>query len=146
MNSVESFLTIAEEQEVVDAIRKAERQTSGEIRVHLENYDGDKPTYNRAQEVFHLLKMDNTKAENGTILYVAVNLKKFVVYGDNGINNIVGTNFWNTTRDSIQTQFKKGNFKQGLIDGVSQIGAALKQHFPWHENDANELPDEISKG
>ena len=146
MSTVESFLTPEEEQEIVNAIRTAEKQTSGEIRVHIENYTEIKPVYNRAQEVFHLLKMNNTKAKNGVILYIATNQKKFVVYGDKGINDIVGPNFWNATRDSIQNQFKKGHFKQGIIDGVLQIGEALKAHFPWQTNDENELSDEISKG
>ena len=140
----EAFLSVKEEEKVVEAIRIAEKATSGEIRVHLESYD-NKEVYKRAQEVFHLLKMDNTKQENGVILYIAVNLKKFVIYGDRGINDIVGADFWNSTRDLIQKNFKQGKFDQGLIDGIKEIGRVLKQHFPWDVNDENELSDEISK-
>lgn len=142
---VEAFLSTEEEQRVVEAIRLAEKETSGEIRVHLESYDADKDVFEHAQEVFHLLKMDNTKEGNGVILYVAVNLKKFVIYGDAGINKLVGADFWNSTRDSIQAQFKQGKFDQGLIDGIQEIGRVLKQYFPWDSNDENELSDEISK-
>ena len=144
MNTVESFLTPAEEQSVVKAIRTAEKNTSGEIRVHLENYEGS-DTMTRAREVFHLLKMDNTKQENGVILYVAVNLKKFVVYGDVGINKVVPKDFWNHTRDVIQQEFQQGNFAAGLEKGVFQIGNELKAHFPWGDFDTNELTDDISK-
>ena len=144
MKTVESFLTPAEEQSVVKAIRTAEKETSGEIRVHLENYEGT-DTMARARQVFHLLKMDNTKQENGVILYVAVNLKKFVVYGDAGINNVVPKDFWNHTRDVIQQEFKQGNFAAGLEKGVLQIGNELKAHFPWDDFDTNELTDDISK-
>ncbi len=140
----EAFLSVKEEEKVVEAIRIAEKATSGEIRVHLESYD-NKEVYKRAQEVFHLLKMDNTKQENGVILYIAVNLKKFVIYGDRGINDIVGADFWNSTRDLIQKNFKQGKFDQGLIDGIKEIGRVLKQHFLWDVNDENELSDEISK-
>ena len=140
----EAFLSAEEEEKVVEAIRIAEKATSGEIRVHLESYD-NKEVYKRAQEVFHLLKMDNTKQENGVILYIAVNLKKFVIYGDRGINDIVGADFWNSTRDLIQKNFKQGKFDQGLIDGIKEIGRVLKAHFPWDINDENELSDEISK-
>jgi len=143
-SKAEDFLSRKEEQRVVEAIRIAEKQTSGEIRVHLESYDNAE-VYKRAQEVFHLLKMNNTKQENGVILYVAVNLKKFVVYGDRGINEIVGADFWNSTRDLIQKNFKEGKFDQGLIDGIKEIGEVLKAHFPWDVNDENELSDEISK-
>lgn len=144
MNQVESFLNPNQEASVIEAIRIAEKETSGEIRVHLENADS-KNVFERAQEVFQLLKMNNTKAENGVILYVAVNLKQFVVYGDVGINKLVDANFWNNTRDIIQEQFKKQQFAEGLILGVQQIGKALKTYFPWDTNDINELPDDISK-
>jgi len=141
---VESFLNSEQEERVVEAIRKSEKETSGEIRVHLESYDNKEEVFSRAQEVFHLLKMDNTKQENGVILYIAVNLKKFVIYGDTGINKLVPDGFWDSTRDLIQTQFQKGKFDQGLIDGIEEVGRVLKQHFPWDSNDQNELSDEIS--
>ena len=144
MSKVEDFLTASEEHEVVAAILKAEKNTSGEIRVHLEAHT-KLNHYKRAKEVFHLLKMDNTKEENGVLIYVAVNDKKFVICGDRGINKKVPENFWNTTKDAISNQFKLGDFKQGLIDGVLIAGKALEAHFPWHHGDVNELSDEISK-
>ena len=117
MSRVEDFLTAGEEQEIVQAILKAEKNTSGEIRVHIEAHTQN-DHFNRAKEVFHLLKMDNTKEENGVLFYVAVNDKKFCIYGDRGINKVVPVNFWDTTRDAIESHFKNGNFKQGLIDGI----------------------------
>lgn len=144
--TVESFLTESEELQVVDAIRIAEKMTSGEIRVHLEAFEHADQVFKRAKEVFHFLKMDNTEVHNGVIIYVAVNLKQFVVYGDKGIHQIVGDSFWQSTRDAIQVSFKEGNFVKGLTDGITEIGRVLQQHFPWQHNDINELPDEISKG
>lgn len=145
MSKVEVFLTKQEEQEIIEAIRVAEQNTSGEIRVHIEA-STDKEHYERALEVFHLLKMYNTKDENGVLIYVAVQDKKFVIYGDKGINKVVPKNFWNATKDSIQNHFKKGNFKQGIVDGVLKAGEELKAHFPWQIDDENELSNEISKG
>ena len=144
MSKVEDFLTAQEEQEVVKAILEAEKNTSGEIRVHLEAHT-KLNHFKRAKEVFHTLKMDNTKEENGVLIYVAVNDKKFVICGDRGINQKVPENFWNTTKDAISKQFKLGNFKQGLIDGILKAGTALEAHFPWRHGDVNELSDEISK-
>lgn len=144
--SVESFLTPKEELQVVDAIRIAEKITSGEIRIHLEDYDTPENTFERTKEVFHLLKMDNTETHNGVIIYVAVNLKQFVIYGDKGIHEKVGDAFWQSTRDVIQTEFKKGDFAKGLSNGIHEIGRVLQEHFPWQHNDTNELSDEISKG
>ncbi len=145
MSRVEKFLTQEEEQEIVQAILEAERNTSGEIRVHLESHT-QKDHFERAKEVFHVLKMDNTKDNNGVLIYVAVNDRKFVIYGDKGINAVVPENFWNNTRDAIQAQFKIENFKQGIIDGILSAGEELEAHFPWHHGDQNELSNEVSKG
>ena len=145
MSKLEDFLTTKEEEEIVEAIRIAECNTSGEIRVHIErNCEID--VYERALEVFHILKMDNTKEQNGVLIYVVIDLKSFVIFGDQGINNIVGADFWNSTRDKIVSQFKSNNFKQGLIDGIEEAGKALSTHFPWKHNDRDELDNTISKG
>ncbi len=142
---VEAFLTTIEEQEVVAAIREAEKQTSGEIRVHIENTSkGD--INKRALEVFSILKMNNTKLQNAVLLYVAVNDKAFAIYGDKGINNVVTKTFWDDTKNLIQSHFKQGHFKQGLVDGILKAGEELKAHFPWHHSDEDELPNTISKG
>ena len=145
MSAVEDFLTAEEEQEIVEAILEAEKNTSGEIRVHIE------PTakmdhFSRAQQVFHMLKMDNTKDANGVLIYVAVKDRKFVIYGDKGIDREVPKGFWDSTRDLMASYFKKGDFKNGIIQGVLKAGEELQAHFPWDHNDTNELSDEVSKG
>jgi uncharacterized membrane protein len=145
MSKVEDFLSKTEEQEIVETIRIAEARTSGEIRVHIEKNTSLAPL-ERAKEVFASLKMGTTKQENGVLIYVAVGSKQFAIYGDKGIDKVVPTDFWDTTRDAIQTQFQLGNFKQGLIDGILKAGDQLQHHFPWQEDDTNELSNEISKG
>lgn len=145
MSKVEDFLSKKEEQEIIEAIRMAELNTSGEIRVHIERTSKTDP-FNRALEVFHYLKMDNTKEQNGVLIYVAVEDKTFVIYGDKGINDRVPNDFWDSTKDLIQSHFKTGNFKQGLVEGILKAGIELQQHFPWTHGDTNELSDEISKG
>lgn len=145
MSKVETFLSADEEKEIISAIRTAETNTSGEIRVHIEA-SSDKEHYERALEVFHLLKMDNTKDANAVLIYVAVNDHKFVIYGDKGINEVVPENFWDTTKDIIQNHFKKGDFKQGIVDGILKAGIELQSHFPWQTDDVDELSNEISKG
>ncbi|WP_299016363.1 TPM domain-containing protein [uncultured Polaribacter sp.] len=145
MSKVEAFLTPAEEQEIVNAIKIAEKNTSGEIRIHIET-SAEKAHYERALEVFYLLKMDATKHANGVLIYVAVHDKKFVIYGDKGINNVVPDNFWNTTKNIMQSHFKQGNFKEGIVAGTLKAGEELKKHFPYLEDDTNELTNEISKG
>lgn len=145
MSKIEDFLSEEEEQEIVKAIRVAEQNTSGEIRIHIEKAT-QIDAFNRATDVFHFLKMDNTKLQNGVLIYVAVEDKTFVIYGDKGINDVVSNDFWDTTKDVMQLHFKTGNFKQGLIEGVLKAGTALETYFPWEHNDNNELSNEISKG
>ena len=145
MAKVEAFLTHEEEQEIISAIRIAEKNTSGEIRVHIEA-SSEKEHYERSLEVFHLLKMDNTKDANAVLIYVAVNDKKFVIYGDKGIDKVVPKEFWNSTKDVMQNHFKNGDFKHGIVDGVLKAGEELQEHFPWKADDENELSNDISKG
>lgn len=145
MSKVEDFLTTAEEQEIVEAIGIAEKNTSGEIRVHIEKENAIAPV-DRAVEVFHHLNMEKTKERNGVIIYVAVKSKHFAIYGDKGINEKVADDFWNSTKDVMTSHFKNGNFKQGLIEGVLKAGEQLKTHFPHQDDDINELSNEISKG
>ena len=142
-SSVEEFLSPQEEQEVVNAIRTAELTTSGEIRVHIECHKGT-PSLQRAQELFHFLKMDNTKEENGVLLYIAVDKHELAIIGDRGINTKVPADFWESTKDKMITQFKKGKFKEGIINGIYCTGEKLKQFFPWKHGNKNELPNEIS--
>ena len=117
MSKVEAFLTPQEEKEIISAIVVAEKNTSGEIRVHIEA-TSKQEHYDRALEVFNLLKMDTTKDANAVLIYVAVEDKKCVIYGDKGIDKVVPNNFWNATKDVIQNHFKLGDFKQGIVDGV----------------------------
>lgn len=145
MSEVERFLSAAEEEEIIEAILEAERDTSGEIRVHIENGAGTDPM-ERAKVLFHELKMDNTRNSNGVLLYIAVHDHQFVICGDRGICEVVPENFWDSTRDQIQMHFKKGAFKEGIIAGVLSAGKELHAHFPWNDEDSNELTNEISKG
>jgi uncharacterized membrane protein len=145
MSKEEDFLTKEEEQEIVEAILIAEKNTSGEIRVHIEKTTALDP-FDRAMEVFNELKMNETQLKNGVLIYLAVKDKTFVICGDQGINDVVQNDFWDSTKDVMVSHFKNGNFKQGLIDGILRAGEELKKHFPWSEDDTNELSNEISKG
>jgi len=142
-SSVEEFLSPQEEQEIVGAIRAAELATSGEIRVHIERHT-DSPTLERAQQLFHFLKMDNTKEENGVLIYIAVDDHQLAICGDRGINAKVAVDFWESTKQKMIHSFKKGNFKEGILKGVECAGEKLSSFFPWKHGDENELPNEIT--
>jgi len=145
-SKVEDFLTASEEAEIIEAIRLAEKNTSGEIRVHLEKSANDEDVFDRAEEVFVFLHMNNTKLSNGVLIYIAVEDRTLVIMGDKGINDVVAPNFWESTKDTIIAQFKNGDMKRGLVEGILMAGEQLKKHFPYQKDDKNELPDTISVG
>jgi len=145
MSKVEDFLSKEEEQEIVEAIRMAEENTSGEIRVHIEKTTSKVP-FDRALEVFYELRMNETQLQNGVLFYFAIEDKNFAICGDKGINDVVADDFWDCTKDKMVEQFMAGNFKQGIVDGILNAGEQLKKNFPWSEGDTNELTNEISKG
>lgn len=145
MSQAEDFLTPEEELQIVEAIVEAEKNTSGEIRVHIENHT-DKDPFERAQEVFYALKMDNTQNRNGVLFYVGVQDHSFVILGDQGINDLVENDFWDQTKDRVISHFKNADYKQGLVEGVLKAGQKLKGLFPTDTSDKDELPNEISKG
>ena len=145
MSKSTPFLSEPDENKVIEAIKKAELNTSGEIRVHIEA-KANKDAYQRALDVFNELNMHQTEQRNGVLIYVATEDHKFVICGDEGINNKVADDFWDCTRDIIADHFKKGKFKDGIIAGILNAGVQLKQFFPWQTDDENELSNEISKG
>ncbi|HSD14895.1 MAG TPA: TPM domain-containing protein [Flavobacterium sp.] len=145
MSLTEDFLTPEEEKEVVHAISLAEKNTSGEIRVHIEAH-AEKPPIERAKEVFHQLGMDKTEAKNGVLFYVGVQDHSFAIIGDKGIDDLVENDFWDCTKDLIIDHFKNQQFKTGLVEGILRAGERLKKYFPYKDDDANELSNEISKG
>lgn len=139
------LLTKTEEANLISAIAKAEEATSGEIRVHIEaKCEGD--AVQRAIAVFEQLGMTNTAKKNGVLFYLASDSKKFAVIGDEGINKIVGKQFWNSTKEILAKHFEKGEFYLGLELSIAEIGQQLKKHFPFQKNDTNELPNDISFG
>lgn len=142
--SAKDFFTPEEEQQIVNAITVAEKNTSGEIRVHIESHH-EKPPLERAQEVFYLLGMDKTAARNGVLFYLATEDRTFALIGDEGIDKAVENDFWDCTKDVVIGHFKENRFAQGLSEGILRAGDRLQQYFPYADDDTDELPNEISK-
>jgi len=139
------FFSKEEHQSILDAIRIAEKKTSGEIRVHLEDHCDHFPE-DRAAYVFDRLDMHRTAERNGVLFYLAVLDKQFAIIGDLGIHERVGTDFWSSLRDILESEFKQGKFKEGMIACIDKMGESLSQFFPYQGDDKNELSDEISTG
>lgn len=133
-----------EQKRIVEAIRQAEKATSGEIRVHVEPHCASADPMQRAIEVFAHLGMNQTKEQNGVLFYLAYTDRKFAILGDKGINAKVPDNFWTSTKDLLRSHFAAGNYATGLSQGIERAGQQLKQYFPYASDDTNELADDIS--
>jgi uncharacterized membrane protein len=138
-----SFFTKEQQSQILNAVKMAEEETSGEVRVHIEtSCSGD--VLDRAAWIFGKLGMQKTAERNGVLFYLAVEDKKFAIIGDAGINAKVPAGFWDSVSDLLKNNFRDGRFTEGLSTGIMQAGEQLKLFFPHRQDDKNELTDEIS--
>lgn len=145
MMNPRDFFSDEEKKEIRNSVKQAELNTSGEIMVHIEN-NCPESELDRSAFWFSELNMHKTKLRNGVLIYMALVDKKFAILGDIGINNKVGNNFWESTKDIMLSYFKNNEIAKGLCAGIIEVGIQLKNHFPYQENDLNELNDDISFG
>ena len=142
---VSKFFTTEQKKEITEAIKSAELNTSGEIRIHIESRCKI-DVLDRASVIFSQLKMHKTELRNGVLFYVAIDDHKFAILGDAGINEKVPDNFWDNETETVITHFKEKKYTEGLCKGIIMAGEQLKKHFPYQSDDVNELSDDISFG
>jgi len=135
-------LTAEEQKKILEAIKEAERNTSGEIRLFIEDTCKEN-VLDRAAFIFNELGMHKTKLQNGVLIYLAMESHHFAIIGDRGINTKVKKDFWHDIKLEMQHHFTAGDFVTGLLNGVEMTGQALKEYFPHKRDDKNELPDDI---
>ena len=138
-----TFFTEEQQAVILAAVKEAENQTSGEIRVHIES-TCEEDVLDRTAWVFKKLGMHKTAERNGVLFYLAIKDRKFAVIGDAGINSKVPAGFWDDVKELLLKRFRDGKFTEGLSEGIIMAGEHLKKHFPHKRDDVNELPDEIS--
>lgn len=145
MSNPSTTFSKEQKEKIVQAIKDAEMNTSGEIRLHIEN-NCPEDVMDRAAYWFAELKMHKTELRNGVLFYIALNHRKFAILGDIGINSVVPESFWNDTKEAMLPFFAEGNYTEGLSIGIKMAGEKLKQYFSYQKDDINELDDEISFG
>tara|TARA_R110000868_G_scaffold234432_1_gene488126 strand:+ start:1941 stop:2384 length:444 start_codon:yes stop_codon:yes gene_type:complete len=138
--------TEEQQQKIREAIQEAESNTSGEIKVHIENHCKEE-VLDRAAFVFEKLEMHKTKMRNGVLFYLAMKDHHFAILGDAGINEKVPQGFWDEISSMMLKHFKAGDYTEGMVEGVKAAGLQLKTHFPYDQKGSlNELSDDISFG
>lgn len=142
-----SLFTPEENELVTDAIRKAEQQTSGEVRVFVERRCKYVDAIDRAVEIFLGLKMTETVDRNAVLVYIAIKDRQLAIFGDEGIHKKLGDEYWNRQVLKMIKEFNRENYAEGIAKCVLEVGEALKTNFPYDkDHDKNELPDEIVFG
>lgn len=141
--SAKDLFTEAEKTQIVNAITAAEKQTSGEIRVHLDAQCKIDPV-EQAKIVFEKIGMHETALRNGVLIYLAVEDRKLAIIGDKGIYEVVPTDFWDGIKNEMVASFSKNEFTKGLVDAIKGAGEQLKKFFPIATDDSNELSNDIT--
>ena len=139
------FFSKEEKEKIKAAVKESELNTSGEIRVHIDNHCKGE-VMDRAAWWFGKLEMQKTELRNGVLFYLAVKDKKYAILGDAGINAKTPDDFWDNIKEEMLGDFQQGDFTKGLTQGILMAGSALKEHFPYQDDDVNELSDDISFG
>ncbi|MEO8823301.1 MAG: TPM domain-containing protein [Ginsengibacter sp.] len=141
------FFTDEQNKKIVHAIRDAETQTSGEVRIFVESRCKYVDALDRAKEIFDNLEMEKTDLRNGVIFYIAIKDKQLAIFADKGIHEATGDEYWKNAVKEILSVFSKENITEGITTSIYKIGEALKTYFPYNQEiDKNELPDEIIFG
>ncbi len=136
------FLSEAETAAVHAAIGTAEQSTSAEVKVVLARHCwGDIKT--KARKIFGELGLDRTEQRNCVLLLLIVSNHEFLVYGDQGIHEKVGQDFWDDVCRQTLDAFRREEFAEGICQSVRRVGEKLAQHFPHHRDDVDEISNEI---
>jgi uncharacterized membrane protein len=139
------FFTKTEEKHILSAIKEAELASSGEVRVFVESHcKGNIEA--RTIDIFKQLKMHKTRERNAVLIYVAIKDRRFTIFGDEGIHQKMGFQFWNAEAAILKSFFVDNKIIDGLSTTIISIGQILKEHFPYSTEDKNELPDTIAYG
>lgn len=138
-------LSLNQKRKILNAIRAAEQETSGELRVHLSYSKAEVNVIDATKAHFDNLGMHQTDLRNGMLLYLNPRLHHFSVYGDTGIHEKVGQAFWDRLVREIQQCIREKDLTQGIVHAIHLMGQALKEHFPHRDGQKNELQDEVTE-
>ena len=141
---MKSFFDKIDHDRIVAAIAAAEQRSSGEIRVHVHHRRVSDPR-ETGRKVFEKLGMAATKRRNAVLVFVAPRSRNFAILGDAGIHEKCGDDFWKKAAENLSAHFRDGNFTDGLVSTIEELGRVLAEHFPRDPDDGEELSNEIDE-
>lgn len=134
-----------EEQRIEAAVAEAERMTSGEIRLHVDDHCNE-DALNHARKAFEKLGMHRTSDHNAVLIYVALIDHQIAIYGDEDIHHTVGLNYWTSLIEIVTSHARQGDLVTGLIEAILELGSILRKYYPYQVDDVDELENTISYG
>jgi len=134
--------------EIERAIGAAERLHAGEICFAIESalplaelWHGVTPR-ERAVHVFSLLRVWDTAANNGVLIYVLLADGAIELVADRAVATRIPPAEWERLCREIETAFGSGHYGEGALAAVRALGAHLARHFPAPRGDGDELPNQ----
>jgi uncharacterized membrane protein len=132
---------------IESAIASLERRHAGEIRFAVETafdlpdlWYGTTPR-ERAVQVFGLLGVWDTSANNGVLIYVLMADHDVEIVADRAVAARVPQAGWDAVCREMEAHFRAGRFAEGADAGIAGVGRLLAVHFPGAGGDRNEQPD-----
>jgi uncharacterized membrane protein len=134
--------------EIERAIAEVESRHAGELRFAVEmaldlpHLWHDLPSRRRAVEVFGLLGVWDSAANNGVLIYVLLADRTVEIVADRGIAERVLPAEWDAVCREMQDHYRAGRWAEGSLAGVRAVGRLLAMHFPGERGGHNELPNQ----
>ncbi len=144
---VKQYVSEDDLKKIKDKIAEVEKQTRGEIRVSLKDHKGyleqEMTCWDIALKEFYELGMDRTDEKTGVLIIVIFREHEFSIVADEGVNSKIFRERWDELTDGIKNRFSKGNYCEGLIFAIEEMGKVMAREFPVRKNDRDELSNEI---
>ena len=132
---------------IEQATRAGEATHSGQVRFVVEGaLDGaplfrDQSARARALDIFAQLRIWDTAHNNGVLIYLLLADRNVEIVADRGIDAKVTAAGWEKICAGMESDFKAGKFKSGVIRGIEAVSRQLARYFPARGKGPNELPD-----
>lgn len=132
---------------IAHAVAASEARHSAEIRVAIETrlglgaLIGGMTPRQRAEEAFARLRVWDTEANNGVLIYVLLAERSFEIVADRGIARLVSQEEWQKLCAEMAAMLREGRHEAALVHGIEAIGSRFVSLFPHRDDDVNELPD-----
>jgi uncharacterized membrane protein len=137
-------------QRIAEAIAASETRHTGEIRFAVESALHPRAVLagmqarERAHEVFAQLRVWDTRANNGVLLYLLLADHRIEIVADRGFEGLVSAEQWRGACQLVEERLKAGEPEAAVLHGIEALSALVEEHFPREAGyvDENELPDE----